>query len=85
MGGDNGHFIGRIDMKAYLANRHRVPPEVLLPYRGRYVAWRGDGTGIAASADTSEGMDAELGRLGLDFDEVVIEYIDDLDGGICRV
>ena len=77
MSDNSDNFTGRVDMKVFLSNKPRVPLADLVPHYGKYVAWRGDGTGIAASADTDEALDRELERLGIGLDEVVFDYLDD--------
>lgn len=67
----------RIDIGKHMRNNALVPPEYLVPFWGKKVAWHADGTHIVAAADTPAERDAELLRLGIDAGEVVFGYVDD--------
>ena len=72
----------RLDMPAYLemrrkflANRAAFPAEELAKYAGQWVAWRPDGSRIAASAAQPEMLDSLLEACGENPAECVIEGI----------
>ena len=68
-----------LDLGTYHKNRCNFPPDQLLPYPGKYVAWSLDGTCILASGDTEEEVDEQLGAAGIDRGQVVGDYIDPAD------
>lgn len=66
-----------MDMHAFITNRNQFPPEELMKYAGRYVAWGPDGTRILASADEITAVAAQVDALGYDSDEVVLGFVPD--------
>jgi hypothetical protein len=68
-----------MDMKTFLENRHKVPPEQLAPYIGKYVAWSPDGSQIVASAEDELRLDAAIRAAGYDPAEIVVSSIPDED------
>jgi hypothetical protein len=70
-----------IDLMLFDRNRRQVPLEYLVPYWGKQVAWSADGTRIVASAETGEEVNEQLLALGIPFDQVVFEYVDDPNEG----
>ena len=62
----NGKAIEEIDVVRYMANRAKIPPEVLEPYAGQWVAFSGDGTRVVASGPDREAAEANLEALGID-------------------
>jgi hypothetical protein len=65
------------DLSQFQQNRAKIPPEVLLPYVGQYVAWSLDGTRIVASAADEAELIAELRREGIDLGQVVLDHVPD--------
>jgi hypothetical protein len=68
-----------LDLGTFHQNRCNFPPEKLIPYQGKYVAWSLDGTCILASGDTEEEVDRQLAAAGIGLDQVVSSYVDRLD------
>ena len=64
-----------IDTALYDRNRRRIPPEVLAPYAGQWVAISGDGTRILASGPDLEAAEANLAALGIPGNSVGWERI----------
>jgi hypothetical protein len=67
-----GHFMSTlpgpqkgIDIAAYDRNRRNIPPEVLEPYAGQWVAISGDGTRVLASGPDLATAEANLAALGI--------------------
>jgi hypothetical protein len=73
----NGPPKQAIDLVLFERNRRQIPPEYLVPYWGKQVAWSADGTRIVASAETDEEVYAQLATQGVHFSEVVFGYVDD--------
>ena len=73
---ENGQLL---DLVAFAENRRRFPPERLLAYSGRYIAWSGDGLGVVASADDREGLYVQLRKAGIPVSQVVFDYVDPPD------
>jgi len=65
-----------LDLGTYHKNRCNFPPEQLIPYQGKHVAWNLDGTRILASGDTEEEVAEQLAAAGIDPGQVVASYID---------
>jgi hypothetical protein len=61
-----------IDMRVFYANRAKFPPEQLVPYAGRWVAWTADGTRIVASAPESQAVWKQLEEAGLPLNQHVL-------------
>ena len=64
-----------LDMKLFLENRPKIAAEELAKYAGKYVVYSGDGTGILASAETSEDLEKAVAAAGLDPSQVVFSYV----------
>jgi hypothetical protein len=64
------------DLSHYEENRSKFPPEELLKYAGKFVAFSPDGTRIVASGDSWEGLDAALEAAGIHFSQVVSSYLE---------
>jgi hypothetical protein len=71
-----------LDMQIYLLNRRRFlenrpqfPPEQLLPYAGRWVAWSPDGTSILVDSDNPELLEDLVRAAGEDPVHCVVEAI----------
>ena len=63
------------DLKDFDENWRSFPPEKLVPYQGKYVAWSPDGKQILASGDSEEEMEERLPEGNIDPSQVVGEYI----------
>jgi hypothetical protein len=79
---DTSNITLGVDVVRYAENRAKCPPERLLTYAGRHIAWNADGTQIVASAYGNEALLEELVRLGIDPGQVVFDYVDPLDDEI---
>ena len=55
-----------MDMYEFDKNRAAFPPEGLLPYRGKYIAWSPDGKRIVASDEDLLRLDDMVKELGYD-------------------
>jgi hypothetical protein len=75
----NGKRLDPPDLSHYHENRCNAPPEQLLPYAGKYVAWSPDGTRILASGETMEEVEARLIAAGIPPSQVVGDFIDPPD------
>jgi hypothetical protein len=64
------------DIRGYVENRWKFPPELLIPYEGKHVAWSPDGTRILASGVSLDEVDEKLAALGIHFSQVVHDFID---------
>ncbi len=64
------------DLSHFEENRCKFPPEELLKYAGKCVAFSPDGTHIVASGDSWEELDAALDAAGIHFSQVVSAYLD---------
>jgi hypothetical protein len=60
-------------------NRGNYPLEKLIPFEGKFVAWKRDGTEIVAWAEDRAGLDKRLEEIGISPDQVVLDYIDPPD------
>jgi hypothetical protein len=60
----------------YFENRRRFPPDELLKYAGRFIAWSWDGSRIVASGDSIEEVDQKVIAAGIDPERVVGDYVD---------
>lgn len=63
------------DLSQFDENRSKFPPEELLKYAGKCVAFSPDGTRIVASGDSWEALDAALEAAGIHFSQVVSAYL----------
>jgi hypothetical protein len=77
-------------MQQFLKTREQFPPEQLVPYAGKYVAWSPDGTHILASDTDPLRLKATVKGLGHDPADVLISSVPDPDlvilgGGVRRV
>lgn len=68
----NGHR--EVDQGLYEKNRSVFPPEDLLPYAGRYIAFNWDGTEIIASAPTDIELVALMDARGIPSPCYVVSY-----------
>jgi hypothetical protein len=64
-----------MDMHEFTKNRLAFPPEELLPYRGKYIAWSPDGKRIVASDEDLLRLDDAVKELGYDPSEVVFSSV----------
>jgi hypothetical protein len=71
-----------MDMHEFDKNRLAFPPEDLLQYRGKYIAWSPDGKRIVASDEDPARLDNMVQELGYDPSEVVFSSVPDGDSFI---
>jgi hypothetical protein len=64
------------DLRFFEENQRKFPPEELIPYAGQQVAWSPDGTRILASGSDLDEVDQKLAAMGIQFSQVVHDYID---------
>jgi hypothetical protein len=64
-----------LDM-TFFENQEKFPPEALLPYAGRYIAWSWDGSRILDSAEEEEQLWDKLVAAGENPHRVVFDYVD---------
>jgi hypothetical protein len=57
------------------ANRAAVPPEQLIPYEGKYVAWTADSTRVLTSGADLLEVETNLVAAGIDQSQVIFEFI----------
>jgi hypothetical protein len=69
-----------MDMYEFDKNRAAFPPEGLLPYRGKYIAWSPDGKRIVAGDEDPLRLDAIVKELGFDPSEVVFSSVPEEEG-----
>lgn len=62
--------------KTFFENQARIPPEALLPYAGRHIAWSWDGGRILDSAEELEQLMEKLTAAGENVHRVVFDYVD---------
>jgi hypothetical protein len=62
-------------MQQFLKNRYAFPPDELMQYAGKYVAWSPDGTRILASDEDERRLDVTLKGAGHDMAEVLVSYV----------
>ena len=62
--------------QAFFENQAKFPPEDLLPYAGRHIAWSWDGSRILDSADEREQLVEKLIAAGENPHRVVFDYVD---------
>lgn len=71
---------GKVDppwlTREYFENQEKFPPEELMKYAGRYIAFSRDGATIVASGATYEEMEENLIAAGIDPAVVVGSYVD---------
>jgi hypothetical protein len=65
-----------LDLRCFDENRSKFPAEQLLVYAGQHVAWTPNGTRILACGLTRKDLDEKLASLGIQFSQVVHDYID---------
>jgi hypothetical protein len=75
MNGDSRLPDGVPDMGIFQENRCRFPPEQLLPYEGKWVAWSLDGTRILASGEDVLDVENKLDASGIDASRVVFGFV----------
>jgi hypothetical protein len=68
-----------MDMYEFTKNRLAFPPEELLQYRGKYIAWSPDGKRVIASDKDPYRLDDMVQELGYDPSEVVFDSVPDVD------
>jgi len=68
-----------MDMYEFDKNRAAFPPEELLQYRGKYIAWSPDGKRIIASDEDGIRLDDIVQELGYDPSELVFSSVPDAD------
>jgi hypothetical protein len=68
-----------MDMYEFTKNRLAFPPEELLQYRGKYIAWSPDGKRVIASDKDPGRLDDMVTELGYDPSEVVFDSVPDVD------
>ena len=68
-----------IDSKRYNENRNRLPPELLEPYAGQYVAFNAEGTCVLAHGEDRLAVVAMLRARGIDPQTVVYSRIPGAD------
>jgi hypothetical protein len=64
-----------MEMQTWLKNRQKFPPQELMKYAGRYVAWSPDGTRIIASDEDEERLDELMKAGGHDPAQVVVSFV----------
>jgi hypothetical protein len=62
-------------MRTWLKNRQQFPPQELMKYAGKYVAWSPDGTRIIASDEDEERLDQTMKAAGHDPAEILISFV----------
>jgi hypothetical protein len=67
--------VAAMDMQEFIKNRYTFPPDELMRYVGKYVAWSPDRTRILASDEDERRLDATLKRAGHDMSEVLVSYV----------
>src|SRR5438045_4767109 len=65
-----------MDIRQLRENRSAFPATELVKYRGQWVALSGDGRRVVASAPDLVELDALLGTMGEDPEQVALEFID---------
>jgi hypothetical protein len=68
-----------VDLALFHKNRLRFPPEQLLPYAGRHIAWNAEGTCVLECGESFEGLHDKLMARGIDPSRVVFDYVDPPD------
>jgi hypothetical protein len=76
---DNNSQWPWLDYATHHRNRCAIPPEQLLPYAGKHVAWNWEGTRIVASGDTEAQVFAQLKAAGIDTGQVILSYVEGPD------
>ena len=64
-----------VDLALFGRNRQQIPPELLVPYAGQWVAISGDGTRILASGSDMDAVEQKLAELGIPANSVGLERI----------
>ena len=62
----------------HLANREKIPPEVLDQYAGQHIAYSWDGTQVLAGAEDLGVLYDKLRAMGVDTHHVVYSYVEGL-------
>ncbi len=68
-----------LDLCQFDKNRLAFPPEDLLPYRGKDIAWSPDGTRVIASDTDLLRLTETVKELGYDPSKVVFSTVPDAD------
>jgi hypothetical protein len=68
--------------RKFLEHRAAFPPEALVPYMGRWIAWSPDGSRIVADSENPEDLYDRILAAGEDLERCVIEGIPDDDAVI---
>lgn len=71
-----------MDMYEFDKNRAAFPPEKLIQYRGRHIAWSPDGKRIVARDENPLGLYEQVIALGYDPSEVLFSYVPEEDGDL---
>ena len=64
-----------MDMRQFIQNRQKFPPDELAKYAGHYVAWSTDGKSILASGDDELALDRLLTAQGHDTSDILIAFV----------
>ena len=67
------------ELDAFRENQRKVPPEDLLPYAGKHVAWSVDSARIVASGDDYGEVSDKVVAAGIAPNRVVFGFIDEPD------
>lgn len=65
------------DLSHFDENRRKFPHEELLKYADQQIAWSPDGLRILAGADDLDALFEKLKNAGIDFSQVVFDYVPD--------
>ena len=72
---ENGKWTPADGRGDFNRNRTAFPLDELVPYEGKHVAWKADGTTILASGEDMEDVETKLVAMGIDPSRVVFDYI----------
>jgi len=64
-----------VDAHQWSLKRHQFPDYLLEPHWGRHAAFNADASRVIASAETRGGLSKLLDEMGVDVEQVVVEYI----------
>lgn len=64
------------EIKRFIENREKFPPEELMQYAGHCIAWNKEGTGIVASALDWDELFKKLDELGIHPSQICSSYLD---------
>jgi hypothetical protein len=77
--GINDNRLEPADLASFHENRAKFPPEQLLPFAGKYLAWNPEGTRILASGETMDEVEEKLLAVGIHPSQVVGDYVPPAD------